>query len=501
MYRCIGLLICSVPIYAFYYYVRDKLGIEWRKWLTHRFIDSYFNNRAFYKLASSDAIDNPDQRITEDINVFTQKSLYFLLIIVEQALQLIAFGGLLWMISPKLVFLLVVYAVVGTAVTTIFFGQALIGLNYYQLQREGDFRYRLVRVRENAESIALYRGEHQELEQLKESFSEGYLNFNKLINMQLRLNLFQYGYSSLTAVLPAIIMAPQVLSGDMEIGRLVQATGAFTAILKAVSLIVDNFDALSKFAAGIDRLDAFAAALLVQTGGRNRIRSRYSRAKSPSISLVNVTVMTPDQQRTLVENISLTIRPRGSLLIVGASGGGKSSLLRVIAGLWNAGRGYIERPAPNQMLFLSQRSYMVVGSLRNQLFYPNPDNPRITDKQLQQILEEVNLPDLAERSGGFHERTDWTRILSLGEQQRVAFARVLLAKPRYVILDEATSALDIENEERLYQLVLDQGITIVSISHRPGTLKFHDSVLELKENGAWSLHKAAKFEFPGQKAG
>ncbi len=496
--RCVGLLIFSVPIYAFYYFVRDKLGIDWRKWLTHRFIDSYFNNRAFYQLAANDEIDNPDQRITDDINTFTQRSLYFSLIIFEQILQLVAFGGVLFFITPKLVLFLAIYAIVGTAITTFFFGQVLIGLNYYQLQREGDFRYRLVRVRENAESIALYRGEQQEVEQLKESFGAGYLNFNRLIRMQLRLNLFQYGYSALTAILPAVILSPQVLSGEMEIGRLAQATGAFAAILKAVSLIVDNFDALSRFAAGIDRLDTFAAALLVQTGGRHRIRSRISRGRNPSISLMNVTVMTPDMARALVADLSHTIKPKDHLLIVGPSGGGKSSLLRAIAGIWTAGRGYIQRPPPNQMLVLSQRSYMVIGTLRNQLFYPNLDNRKMTDNQLQKILEQVNLPELAQRVGGFNEQIEWTRTLSLGEQQRVAFARVLLAKPKFVMLDEATSALDIENEETLYELISNQGITIVSISHRPGTLKFHETVLELHEDKTWSIHKAKKFSFPGQ---
>jgi putative ATP-binding cassette transporter len=214
--------------------------------------------------------------------------------------------------------------------------------------------------------------------------------------------------------------------------------------------------------------------------------------------LSNVTVMTPDLQRTLVTRISLTVRPGESLLIVGASGGGKSSLLRVIAGLWSTGEGHIERPLPGEMLFLSQRSYMVVGTLRDQLFYPRRNNPRIPDRHLQAVLEAVNLPDLAQRLGGFHEEVDWARTLSLGEQQRIAFARVLLTKPRFVMLDEATSALDVENEENLYRLLAQQGLTMISISHRTTTLKFHQLVLELAENGAWSLHKAEEYRFPGE---
>lgn len=489
------LLVFTAPLTALYYYVRDRLTIDWRAWLTNRFIESYFSNRAFYRLTADDEIDNPDQRIAQDIDSFTQSSLYFLLIIFEQLLQLIAFSGVLWAISQSLVYFLILYALVGTLVTTIFFGKALIGLNYFQLQREGDLRYRLVRVRENAESIALYRGEPTEIEQLKDSMQRGYLNYHKLIGMQLRLNLFQYGYSSLTDILPAVIIANQVLSGDMEVGRLVQATGAFTTILKAVSLIIDKFDALSKFAAGIDRLDDFATALARQTGGRKGIRMKYTRSRTAGIVLSHVTVMTPDRARTLVRDLNLTIKPGDSLLIVGTSGGGKSSLLRAIAGLWNSGEGYIRRPHPKQMLFLSQRSYMVVGTLRNQLFYPLTDNPRISDVQLQATLAQVNLPDLAERIGGFNAEVDWSKTLSLGEQQRVAFARALLASPRFLVLDEATSALDIENEEHLYRLISNLGITLLSISHRPTTLKFHQQVLELQGEGGWELFRAENYRF------
>lgn len=497
---CVVVLLFSVPILALYYFVRDKLALEWRRWLTDRFIDSYFNNRAFYKLTSDEAIDNPDQRISDDIESFTRNSLYFLLIFAEQSIQLIAFAGVLWYISRELVFFLLAYAVVGTVVTTVFFGKALIGLNHFQLQHEGDFRYRLVRIRENAESIALYRGEPLEIEQLKGTYQRAYRNFYRLIALQLRLNLFQYSYSSLSDILPAIIISQQVLSGHMEVGRLVQATGAFAAILKAVSLIIDKFDALSKFAAGIDRLDAFAGALNHQDGGRRRIKSSYARSRNAGIQLAHVTVMTPDMKRTLAKNVSFSLSPGTSLLIVGSSGGGKSSLLRAIAGLWNCGDGYIRRPPPSQMMFLSQRSYMIMGTLREQMFYPSRDNPRVPEKHLRAILEQVNLPDLPERVGGFNTEIDWSKTLSLGEQQRIAFARVLLARPRFVALDEATSALDLENEDRLYQLMADANVTMLSISHRPTTLKFHQLVLELTDSG-WEIFKAEDYHFADETSG
>jgi len=192
--------------------------------------------------------------------------------------------------------------------------------------------------------------------------------------------------------------------------------------------------------------------------------------------------------------VSLKLSPGTSLLIVGSSGGGKSSLLRAIAGLWNSGDGYIRRPQPRNMMFLSQRSYMVVGTLREQLFYPLRDNTRVPEKQLRDVLERVNLPDLPERVGGFNVEIDWSKILSLGEQQRIAFARVLITKPKFVALDEATSALDLENEGRLYQLLGEEKVTMISISHRPTTLKYHQLVLELSES-SWQLYKAEEYHF------
>jgi len=228
---CFVILIMAVPIYAFYYYVRDKLAIYWRQWLTNQYLDNYFSNRAFYKLISNTEIDNPDQRISEDINTFTQRSLYFLLIVLGALIQLIAFSSVLWSISKMLVFFLIVYAFAGTLITLVFFGKVLIGLNFYQLKREADFRFSLIRIRENAESIALYRGEEQESVHVKKHFHEAFINYYKLIRSQLNLNLFQYAYGFLTIILPSAIIAPQVLSGELEVGRAIQAAGAFPSMI------------------------------------------------------------------------------------------------------------------------------------------------------------------------------------------------------------------------------------------------------------------------------
>ena len=490
----LALLVGAVPIYAFYYYVRDNLGNHWRRWLTSRFLENYFKDRNFYELNADASIDNPDQRIAEDINTFTQRSLYFLLILIGSILQLIAFSSVLWFISIELVYFLAFYAVAGTLVTLLVYGKRLVSLNFLQLRREADFRFSLVRVRENAESIAFYRGEAQEQQQVKTRFNAAFDNFRLLIKNQFFLNLFQYAYSMLTIVLPSAIIASRVLSGELEVGRAVQAAGAFVAVLSAISVIIDNFESLSRFAAGIDRLDGFSRVLEEGPTGRARGASIIESAPGPQLALQCVTLLTPHHERILVRDLSVAIEPGKGLLIVGSSGSGKSSLLRAIAGLWYSGSGKIIRPAPEDMLFLPQQPYMLLGSLRKQLLYPNQDR-QTSDTELLELLEQVNLPHLAERFGGLDAEMDWVKLLSIGEQQRLAFARVLLARPRFAILDEATSALDMANEQRLYQQLMATDTTPVSVGHRATILKFHHQVLELGGEGHWKTQSAMDYSF------
>jgi putative ATP-binding cassette transporter len=491
---CLGLLVGAVPTYACYYWVRDTLGNHWRRWLTQRFLLRYFGDRHYYSLNGLAALDNPDQRIAEDINTFTQRSLFFLLILIGATMQLTAFSRVLWGISHTLVYFLVVYAITGTVITLRVYGKPLTGLNFRQLKREADLRYSLVRVREKAESIALYRGEQQELQQIRHRFGLAYDNFRQLIRGQFFLNLFQYGYSMLTIVLPSMLIAERVLSGELEVGMAVRAAGAFTAVLSAVSVVIDNFESLSRFAAGIERLDVFSHQLDGPAGDKRAAGRIESIEGAPELALERVTLQTPGAERVLVRELSLAVEAGQGLMVVGASGCGKSSLLRAIVGLWDSGSGKILRPHPDEIMFLPQQPYMLLGSLRSQLLYPRQER-QVGDQELLALLERVNLPDLAERSGGLDAELDWEKTLSMGEQQRLAFARLLLTQPRYAILDEATSALDLANERWLYQQLMDGQTTLISVCHRSTLLAYHSQVLELDGNGGWQAHVAQGYRF------
>ena len=479
----LGAFIVATPVSVYYSYVRGILGVNWRLWLTGHFLDHYFHGRAYYHIKDNREIDNPDQRITQDIASFTSASLGFLSIIFFSLVQLVSFIGILWGISVKLVVILVAYAAFGTTVT-FFFGKKLVHLNFQQLRKEADLRYGLVHVRDNAESIAFFRGENREKEQIRNRLLEAMKNLRFLIGWQRNLEFFTKGYEYIILVLPVVVMAPLYFAGQIKFGVVTQAESAFVQVLGALSIIVSQFEQLTGFVAGINRLETFSSALEPKTPEPAR-ETRIETREKPDLELRNVTLKTPDNHKTLIAGLSLKTESGKGLLITGVSGIGKSSLMRAIAGLWETGEGAILRPPLEEMLFLPQRPYMVLGSLREQLLYPHTEK-NIADGELHQALAKVNLADLAERVGGLDAEFDWGQLLSLGEQQRLAFARLLLTKPRYALLDEATSALDEVNEANLYNDLKDMGVTYISVGHRSSLLKFHDQLLKLSGNGEWA---------------
>lgn len=488
----LSLLIFFVPASVFYDYTKSKLGLYWRRWMTQSFLKKYFTNRAFYKIKYNKEIDNPDQRIAENIDSFIEECLSYSLQLLYNLGQLIAFIGVLWSINQFLVVFVFVAAAFKT-LFTIVIGKKLIKLNFNQLQFQANFRYSLVHVRDNSESIAFYQGEEQELAAIHQKFADVFNNYNALIGWQRHLNFFTTGTSYIIPLAPLFVLAPHFFSGHLDFGAINQAIEAFTIVLDALSFIADSFQGISLFSAQINRLSTFESAVSQATTAPAPEKPIIDVVEDSRLALRRVTLETPNYERTLVHDVSVEVPSGKGVMVVGPSGTGKSSLLRAVAGLWKAGTGCIVRPKPEEILFLPQRPYMVMGSLRQQLLYPRTDF-QVSDEVLQAALAEVNLSDLATRIGGFDVVLDWADVLSLGEQQRLAFARLLLTHPLYAVLDESTSALDVENEQQLYQLLKARQTTFISVGHRPTLIQYHDSILELQGQGKWQLIPVADFE-------
>lgn len=491
----LGTFALAVPIGVYYRWVEERLALLWREWMAQHLIKRYFNNRAYYQLRGSENIDNPDQRISEDVMNFTTNSLAFFLIALNSLVTLIAFIGVLWTISGQLVAIMVFYAVVGTALS-ILIGRKLVRLHYQQYEKEANFRYGLVRVRDNAESIAFYAGEKREHLDLVNRLAEVVKNMNFIIKRNRNLAFFTNGYNYLALVLPMMVVAPMFMRREVEFGVVTQAAGAFGQVLTAASMIITQFGGLSSYLAGVQRLGNLWNSLDEHDAEEQRAEREKAAGLDEGgkvLKLDKVTVQTPKTGKTLVLDLSFELDPAQSLLIMGPSGTGKSSVLRTIAGLWLSGSGVLERPMLIDLMFLPQRPYMVEGNLRNQLLYPYLDRG-LSDEQIVEVIQKVNLTDVLDRVDGDLDRVvDWSNILSLGEQQRVAFARLFLRQPKFAFLDEATSALDEDNQAHLYQMLKQSGIGSISVGHRNTLIEYHDRLLLLDRSGSWEITDSASY--------
>jgi putative ATP-binding cassette transporter len=487
-----GVLALSFIIVGVYSsYLRGILHIRWRRWLTERFLRDWLEDRSYYRMQLNQATtDNPDQRISEDLNRFATASLALSLGLLSAFVTLVSFLSILWTLSGALtiplggdrsidipgymVLAALIYAVVGTMLTR-WIGHPLIRLNFDQQRYEADFRFSLVRLRENAENVAFYGGEPREFDTFQSRFAQVVANWWGIIKRRKKLTWFTYGYDQVAIVFPFLVAAPRYFDKVIQLGGLMQIASAFRQVQESLSFIISSYTEIAEYQAVVQRLAGFREKMNEITAERRAPQPIEIERGGIGVEIETLDLNLPDGG-VLRHDIALSATPARPLLITGPSGVGKSTLLRAIAGLWPFGRGRI-RVADGGSLFLPQRPYLPLGTLADALVYPHA-TAAVLRESLVEALRAVGLPQLAER---LDEEGNWAQRLSIGEQQRVAFARVLLARPDIVFLDEATSALDEAAEMSLYRLLREAPWrpTIVSVGHHATLRRFHETVVDL----------------------
>ena len=495
-FTLIAFLYIIMAVYAIY--VKQILEIKWRTWMTEKYLARWLAHQTYYRLqvAGRDDMDNPDQRISDDISSFVNLSLSLFVGILKQATSLAAFVFILWNLSGSLdipvgdavlsvpgymVFVTLFYSLAGTWLAHKV-GYRLIRLNYDQQRFEADFRFSMVRLRENSESVAFYGGELPELKNFHARFGMVIGNFWGLMKRTKLLNFYVNGYAQIAIIVPILMCAPQYFTGAMQLGGFMQTISAFGRVQDALSYFVESYDSIAQYVAVIRRLGGFAGHM--EEAEALTSEFVFSRNYTNAMQLWQMDIALPDG-RTLAEKMSIAVPAGKRLLISGASGSGKSTLLRAVAGIWPYGRGEVSLPTGWRTMFLPQRPYLPLGTLRQAVYYPQPV-PEGAQDDLSGFLERFGLQKLKDRLDAVD---DWSRILSLGEQQRLAFIRILLLRPDIVFLDESTSALDEAREAQAYEILgqLLPQMAVVSVGHRSSLLSCHDKQLVLAGDGYWKL--------------
>jgi putative ATP-binding cassette transporter len=484
-------------------YVQQRLGLLWREWLTRLLLDRYLAGRAFHRLSGHAEVDNPDQRISEDIRTFTDSTLGFFVLLCNSALTLIAFAGVLWSIRPSLLLAAAVYAVIGS-LGTILLGRPMVKLDNLQLKKEADFRYALGRVREHSGVVAELGGESDEAERLGGRLDALVSNFRAIISISRNLGFFTSMYNFLPQIIPIILVAPLYVRGEVELGSVTQGAMAFSQVLGAFSLVVTQFQALSAYTAVVRRLGGLWEATAPATEAAPRAPAiriepqtlvatepgagAPARDRGSCVAYEHLTLRTPEEGRPLVRALCLEVTEGKRVLVAGPSGSGKTALLLATAGLWEAGEGRVTCPDEG-VLFLPKHPYTTSGKLRELLHYGT--HQEVPDERLRAALREVGLAALADLRGALDTERDWAEKLSPGEQQLLAFARLLAAAPRFAFLDDPAGSLDAAGVNRVYEALAHSPITYVSVAGHFDLWHYHDLVLELFGDGSWQVGPTA----------
>jgi vitamin B12/bleomycin/antimicrobial peptide transport system ATP-binding/permease protein len=485
-----GLLALTYIITAVYrLYFLQMLTIEWRTWLTEHFLENWMKDQAYYRMQLLDrGTDNPDQRIAEDLRLFVDLTLSLSLGLLSAVVTLVTFLGILWTLSGALeiagvnipgymVWVALVYAVVGTFLTHVI-GRKLIGLDFNQQRYEADFRFSLVRLRENSEGVALYRGEREELGRFHERFGAVIGNWWALMRKQKQLGWFTSFYAQMAIIFPYVVVSPRYFSGAMQLGGIFQTASAFSNVQGSLSWFINAYTGYAQWKATVDRLIGFQASLDRVRAEAEQLDGERVEAPGETIALQDVRIVLP-QGAPLLNETSVEIKPGEDVLVTGPSGAGKSTFFRALAGIWPYWKGRIKLPQAARLLFLPQKPYLPLGTLKHAVSYPD-DAAKHPDEEVKNALRAVGLAHLA---GDLARNENWAQVLSGGEQQRIAFARALLNRPDWLFLDEATASLPEEDQDSLYRLLKERlkETTLVSIGHRMSLAAHHDRQLVWRE--------------------